>query len=375
MNEKELREIKRRFRPDKNNILSIKGCLVNGEKAIVARFNQPIAACSLEESEKLLGIMKKSLSGGLGTNLIDLEFPAEAPTTSEQHQLLMALRNSYLKDEIALERFYQTIIESVQIEGNYVILLAFDNYDVYSFYADSERSDSSELYSYIVCSICPVKPLNAGLYFREYDSTFRSIEAHAMLAAPEMGFLFPAFDNRSANIYGTLYYTKDISNLHANFIEQIFGLPLPMSSAEQKDQFEQCLTETLAEECDFEVVRSVHNQIAEMVQEHKEQKQEEPLKLSKKKLKTVLEYCGIGEEKVSRFGERFEEQFGTGGEVVPNSIVNVKKFEVTTPDVSIKINPERTDLVSTQVIGGVRYIMIRAGEGVEVNGVSVKIKE
>lgn len=375
MNEKELREIKRRFRPDKNNILSIRGCLVNGEKTIISRFNQPMAACSVEEGEKLLGIMKKSLSGGLGTNLIDLDFPADAPTTSEPHQLLMTLRNSSLKDEEALERFYAAVIESIRIEGTFVILLACDHYDVYSFHADGEKSDSSELYTYIVCSICPVKPLNAGLYFREYDSTFRAIEEHTMLSAPELGFLFPAFDDRAANIYGALYYTKDISNPHAGLIDRIFGLPLPMSSVEQKDHFEHCLTETLADECDFEVVRSVHNQIAELVQEHKEQKQEEPLKLSKKKLKTVLEYCGIGEEKVSQFGDRFEEQFGSQGEVSPSSIVNVKKFEVTTPDVSIKVNPERTDLVSTQIIGGVRYIMIRANEGVEVNGVSIKIKE
>jgi hypothetical protein len=111
-----------------------------------------------------------------------------------------------------------------------------------------------------------------------------------------------------------------------------------------------------------------------MVKEHKEQKEQEPLKLSKRKLKTVLEYCGVDGEKVEKFGDRFDEEFGEGGEVAPKNIVNTKKFEVVTPDVSIKINPERTDLVSTQVINGVKYIMIRANEGVEVNGVTIDIK-
>ena len=146
-----------------------------------------------------------------------------------------------------------------------------------------------------------------------------------------------------------------------------------MSASQKKDNFDSCLKETLQDECNFEVVRSVHDQIAEMVEEHKATKQEEPLKLSKNHLKSVLEYCGVAEEKVEEFGEKFDEQFGKNAEVAPKSIVDVKKFQLNTPDISIKVNPERTDLVSTQVINGVRYIMIRANEGVEVNGVNIDI--
>ena len=374
MTDKELREIKRRFRPDKNNILNLKGCLVNSEKTIVSHINQPMASCSVEDSEKILGIMKKAISGSLGTNLLDLEFPAEAPSVSEKHKVLMELKNTYLKNENALNCFYRQVIESVHFEGSFAILLASDNYDVFSYSEDGEKADSSEIFSYIICAVCPVKPLNAGLCYRDYDTSFRSLDEQTLLCPPEIGFMFPAFDNRSTNIYNTLYYTKNVADVHPEFIDNIFGLPLPMSATEQKDSFDACLKETLAEECDFEVVRSVHDQISEMVQEHKDQKQEEPLKLSKKELKNVLEYCGIEEEKVEEFGEKFDEQFGKNAEISPKSIVDVKKFEVVTPDVSIKVNPERTDLVSTQVINGVRYIMIRANEGVEVNGVNISIK-
>ncbi|MBQ9919985.1 MAG: DUF4317 domain-containing protein [Clostridia bacterium] len=374
MTEKELREIKRRFRPDKNNILSIRGCLVNGEKTIIGEINQPMASCSVTDSEKILGIMKKAISGSLGTNLLDLEFPAEAPTTSDKHKLLSDLRGSYLKNEDALRYFYQRVIDSVHFEGSFAILLASDNYDVFSYTNDGEKADSSEIFSYIVCAVCPVKPLDAGLCYNQYDTSFRSLEQHTLLCPPEIGFMFPAFDNRSANIYGTLNYTKSVTDVHAEFIENIFGLDFPMSANEQKQSFDNCLKETLTDECDFNLVRSVHDQIAEMVQEHKDQKQQEPLKLSKKDLKGVLEYCGIDSDKVEQFGERFDEQFGKNAEVAPKSIVDVKKFQVSTPDVSIKVNPDRTDLVSTEVINGVRYILIRANEGVEVNGVNIDIK-
>lgn len=374
MNEKELREIRRRIRPDKGNILKIKGCLVNSEKTIVSQFSQPIAACSQEESEKLLSIMKKSLSGSLGVNLIQLEWGGTAAMESEEHKLLCALRKSSLDDDNILSQFYKKIIDSVNFEGSYVILLCADNYDVYYYSSDGEKSDSSEVFSYIVCSICPVKPLNAGLYFRQFDNTFRAIEEHTMLSNPEIGFMFPAFENRSANIYGCLYYTKDIGNTHPEFVNNIFGLEAPKSAPVQKDEFKNCLKEALNEDCDFSVVRSVHNQISEMVEEHKNSKEAEPLKLSKQTFKTVLEYCGVDQKKVEEFEEKFENNFGKKAEITPKTIVDVKKFELTTPDVSIKVNPDRTDLVSTQTINGVKYILIRASEGVEVNGINVDIK-
>lgn len=371
MNDKELREIRRRFRPTQSNILSIKGCLVNTEGTIVSKFNQPLAGCSEEESEKLLSAMKKSLSGGLGTNLTDLEFSGMQAAESPEHKLLMALRASSLKDEALLDEFYSRVIQSVHIDSGYAILLAFDNYDVFTYSASGEKEDSSTVFSYLVCSICPVKPLNAGLYFRQFDNSFHSIEEHIMLSAPEMGFMFPSFDDRAANIYNVLYYTRDISNIHPDFISGIFNLEIPMSAAEKKESFEECLTETLSEECDFNLVCSVHNQISEMIAEHKESRSDEPLRLTKTSFKNMLENCGVAEDRVEEFGNRFDEQFGKGAQLSPKSIVDVNKFELSTPDVTVKVNPDRTDLISTQTINGVRYIMIRAVEGVEVNGVSV----
>ena len=59
--------------------------------------------------------------------------------------------------------------------------------------------------------------------------------------------------------------------------------------------------------------------------------------------------------------------------VSPRNLIDARRFEVRTPDVVIKVNPERADLIQTRVIGGIKYIMISAEEAVEVNGVSVHI--
>ena len=153
MNEKEVAEIRRRFRQDKGNITHIRGCYVNDKKEIVTEFNQSVALMSQEESEKFLAILKRTLSGTLGKNLLDITFATEQVVHGEEHKLLMALRDSALKDDEAVHRFFDKVIQSVDLEGNYLILLTHDTYDVFFRSADGERQEdaSSEVFSYKMC--------------------------------------------------------------------------------------------------------------------------------------------------------------------------------------------------------------------------------
>ncbi len=372
MNEKELREIKRRFRPEKSNIPRIVGCFVNGNREIIHRISQPIGSSDSVVSEKLLGVMKKVLSGSLGTNLKEMSFSTKDVTDSEKHKLLMRLRESELKDSDVLEAFYSAVIGSYMTDGNYVILLANDVYDVFSKGNEGEEASSSERFSYVVCAVCPLKSAPESLSFRESDSLFHTISASGLLSSPELGFTFPLFDDRKTNIYGALYYTRSISESHSEFTESVFGKESPMPPKVQKAAFNECLAEVLEEELSLELVRSVHTQIAEMVDSHRESHDPEPLVITKSTVRSVLSGCGVGDEKLDKIGEKMDETFGVGAELAPANIVNTKKYELVTPNVTIKVDPDHKELVSTQVIDGVRYILIRATEGVEVNGINVK---
>ena len=88
-------------------------------------------------------------------------------------------------------------------------------------------------------------------------------------------------------------------------------------------------------------------------------------------LKDVLESCGVSEDKRMQFGAQFDESFGGGAVLNPRNLIDVKKCVVKTPDVSITVNPERPDLIETRTLGGVRYILIKADEGVELNGIDL----
>lgn len=374
MNDKELREVRKRFRPDQNNISHIRGCFVNEKKEIVTEFNESLALCPQEETESLLAIMKKTLSGSLGTNLIDLKFRTEQVRESDEHALLMALKRSELSDDDAVHELFFRIKENVTLGGNYVILLAFDKYDYFEYGKDGEKNeDSFGVYNFFVCSICPIKHMKSAVSFHAYDNTFHTLSSDSLIGAPELGFIFPAFEDRQENIYGSLYYTHDITKNHTDFVKRIFDLELPMPAAVQKETFDECLSETMSGGCDFELLCSVQEQISEMIEEHKEEKSVEPLRVSKNEIKNTLKYCGIEEEKLEEFDKLYDEQFGEKTEVAPQNIVDVKKLEVKMPDVTIKVNPKRRDLVSTQIINGAKYILIKADENVSVNGIDIKI--
>lgn len=372
MNEKELREIKRRFRPDKSNIPNIVGCFINGEGQIISRFSQSILLSESDESEALLSVMKKALSGSLGTNLIDIEFSTSDVTNTEEHKLLMSLRDTHLKDEAALSAFFERVAESVHMESNFVVLLANDIYDVYTKENDEETA-SSVTFNYIVCAICPLKDASEGLFFRESDRLFHSVTANAILTRPVLGFMFPTFDDRAANIYHTLYYTKDLSSSSPEFVARIFGKEPPMPAKVQKATFGSCLYDSLGDECSLEVIRSVNKQIAEMEEAHKELKIPEPLTLTKSTVKGILEKCGVEEKTLEVLGEKMDESYGKNAELRPKNLVTTTRLEVALPDIKISVKKGKEDMISTQVIGGKRYVLIDASEGVEVNGIPVKI--
>ncbi len=375
MNEKEIAELRRRFRADKSSISRVRGCYVNEKREIISQFDQSLGILGQTESEQLLSTLRKTLSGTLGKNLLDIPFDTRQVVEGDQHKLLMTLRNSALRDEEAVSAFYQRVIQSLDLEGNYLILLVQDDYDVPYRSKDDQRQDdaSSEVFRYILCSICPVKQTKEALSYYVYENAFHSISADWVVSAPEMGFLFPSFDERSTNLYDALYYCKDTSQTHPDFVEAVFHAPAPMPAAEQMETFQALLEDTLSDECRYQVVQSVHGQLREMIEEHKANKVEEPLVVDKGTVRRVLEHSGVSEEHVEAFEERYDDAFGADADLSPRNLVDTKQLEITTPDVTIKVSPDRGDLVETRLIDGARYILIRAEEGVAVNGVPIQI--
>lgn len=375
MNKKDISEIRRRLNPESQNPIEIRGCYVNGKKAVVSTFHRPLIALPETEADSYMSIFKRVLSGDIGKNLMELKFPVDQVMEGEAHGRLTDMNREALSEDDIVEEFFARVIESTEMEGNYLILLMHDTYDV-PFRSKSEGAESLEsenVFSYLICAVCPVKQGKPALSYFASENDFHSREPDWQVSSPEMGFLFPAYEDGGPNIHKALFYTKDIADSHVDFTDAVLATSEVTPAAEQKEAFQSLLVESLEDECSLEVVQAVSEQIIQRLEEQKSDKEAEPARISKREVCQMLTECGVSDTKTEAFEQNFDERFGLGMDLPAASIVNEKQFEVRTPDVVVRVSPDRANLIETRVIDGVKYILIRAEEGVTVNGMSVGI--
>ena len=372
MNKKEIAEIKKRFTKTKCTVTRICGCYVDAEKQKRMTLKEAFAGLPEEEMFKYIDIFRKTLSGSIGKTLMNMEFPTEEETAEDGKQrFLMQLLESKLADEQLLNQFYDTIIENYNYPENYFIILIHDAYDIPKITTDGiENFDASEyVYDYILCSICPVKLTKPGLCYNTETNHIQDRIRDWLVQPPELGFLFPAFNDRNMDIHSLLYYSKNSDDLDLAITENVLGCRLPLPPKIQKETFNAIVEEALGLECDYDIVKSIHENLNQMVEENKENP--EPLALDRTDIGRLLEKSGVEEEQLAVFETRYDETVGEKEHLMANNISNTRKFEVRTPDVTVQVNPERTDLIETKVIDGVPCLVIEINDLVEVNGIQI----
>ena len=331
MNKKEISEIKKQLTPANCNITRICGCYVDAEKNKKTELKEAFLSLSEEEMFKYFEIFKKTLSGTLGKNLMNMEFPLAEEKEGGKHEFLMKLRASKLKDDALIESFYDKIIENYDYPENYYIILVHAVYDIPGRTSDGIDMDdaSEEIYEHLLCSICPVKLSKAGLCYNAEANLIQDRIRDWIVEMPENGFLFPLFNDRSTDIHGMLYYSKNAEQLHDIFVDEVFGCTAPLSAGGQRDSFNMLVEET-------------------------------------------LEDCGVEDEKLETFDNQYEAVAGEKATMVASNITNTRKFEIKTPDVVIHVEPDKVELVETRIIDGRKCLVIPM-EDVEINGIRVRM--
>jgi len=374
MNKKEINEIKKQFAPERCTITRICGCYVDGEKNKKAELAQTFLTLTEEENFKYFTIFKNTLSGSLGKNLLNMEFPNEQEQPGGTQEFLLRLKNSKLQDNDLLEQFYDKVIETYNYPENYYIILVYAAYDVPGQTEDGmENEDASDyVYDYVLCSICPVKLTEAGLCYNERSNSIESRIRDWVVTAPIHGFLFPAFNDRNSDIHSLLYYTKNSEQMQEEFIDKTLGCGAPLSYKAQKETFQDIIENSLGEQCDFEMVKTIHENLNEYVETY--QDAPEPPVLDKMEMKKLLADSGVKPEALLSFETAFDTI--VCDEEKPRfaaaNVASTRSFDIKMPDVVIKVKPERTDLVETRVIDGRQYIMIEVNDSVEVNGINIR---
>ncbi|MBR6382138.1 MAG: DUF4317 domain-containing protein [Lachnospiraceae bacterium] len=373
----ELTELKKLYTQKNCSVSRICGCYVDGDKNKKAQFARSFLGLPEEEMFKYFEIFRKALSGTPGKNCIDLEFLQEsvredAGGIQTPQDFLLALRDSKLKDEDLLYEYFNRIISSFEYVGNYLILVVADAYDVPGRAMDgAEMEDASdEIYEYLLTVICPVNLTEPGLSFNAETGEFHNRVRDWVVELPMTGFLFPAFNDRTADIHSVLYYSKDAENLNESFIELMLGCAQPMSAGAQKETFQALVEETLGETCQFEAVKNIHEKMGELIEEHREELT--PLMLDRGELKGLFASSGVDNAHMAEFEQHYEAAAGDSAPLMVSNVYNPRSFDIKTPDVVIKVKPDRTDLIDERTVDGRPCLVVELGGEVVVNGIQVK---
>lgn len=372
MNRKEVLEIRKQFTPDNCAITRICGCYVDHEKNIIFESKDAFLSLPEEEEFKYFEIFRHTLSGTLGKNLVDMEFPLEQEKAGGTQEFLLKLRDTRLEDDALVQEFYKKIIENYDYGENYYIILIHSVYDIpgKSAAGDEMFDASDEVYAHIMCSICPVKMSKAGLSYNVVTNSIADRVRDWVVEQPINGFLFPAFNDRSSDIHSVFTYAKNPEIEQPALIETVLGSVMPLTPATQKEMFQSILSETLEEDGNYEVIKSVYENLNEMIEENKDNP--EPLSFSKTEVKKLLENSGVPEKNMQTFEQVFDAHTNGEAELIATNIASTKSFGIETPDIVVKVNPERADLVETKLIDGRQCLVIAVDDHVEVNGISVR---
>ena len=316
MRKKDILELKKRLKKDHCTFTKMCGCYVNGEKHIILKFRETFLNLDEDEYFKYLEIAKKVLSGTIGNNLLELNFPINDDLINEKQISLMQLKNSQLKDDTLLDNFYDSIIDNYDYTGNLLILIFHDAYDVITKTKDNAKLDESEeVYEYVLCAICPVSLSEPGLRYFEEENKIKARIRDCIVESPTNGFVFPAFINRSSDVNSIMYYTKNAKDTHPELMENTLGCYSKQTATIQKETFQSIIKDSFgadekkAEKIFMEVQENLNN----MIDEYKaiyDDVDSEPITLKKDDIQSILIESGIPEEVTMQIEKSYEEVFG-----------------------------------------------------------------
>lgn len=420
MNKKEVLEIKRRFKKEECTFTRMCGCYVDGERNRVVELGETFLNLEDEEFYKYLEIARKVLSGTIGNNLLELEFPVEEESVGGRQQFLTALRASALQNDDLLERFYDLIIDNYEYAGNYLILIFHDAYDVMTKTSDNNKLDESEeVYEYLLCAICPVALSKPGLGYREDENRIGPRIRDWVVCAPESGFIFPAFTDRSADIHSVMTYHKNAKEPHVEFMEGALGCNARRTATEQKQAFESIVKKAFGgdEDASREVFYEIQQGLSDMAEQESEDTAEsEPVRLTAENIGEIMAESDIPEAAAAMIEESYREEFQDEVPVLEH-LIDTKAVEaagkikqekelvqkvavleqqledtrmlaglpekeeeaptggIKTYDVILRVKPEKASQIKSQMIDGQKCLVIpmEENEHAAINGVNTTV--
>ena len=370
MDKKAISEIRKLIKPD-SCVDRIRGCYVNEEGQVIRELHDSLASMEKESLEKYCEILRGALSGKLGRNLFNMEFPVAEEIEGGRQEKLYRLLQSGLRDDSLLTAFFEGAVDKFRCDSKYLILLVHGMYDIPARGTDNaEQEDASDyVYPFLLCCICPVILVKEGLCYDEEACTFLDRRTDWAVQKPVSGFLFPAFNDRQPDIHSLLYYCRKEDARHEEISEDLLGCVLPMPETDQKEIFRSMVEQTLGRDCNFENVKNLNDAVSELIEQNKDSG--EPVQIERAEMRRLLSENGADQSVLEDFDAAYDEAVGAGVPLMAENLIDTSKLEVRSPSMRISVRSEMTDMLKTRVIDGMEYLLIPVTDELEVNGIRI----
>lgn len=376
MNKKEVAELRKLFKPDTTAIDFIVTAFVkHTERGTEITSIDKNRLLAMDDSEvfKYLDIAKRTLSGTLEKNLLNIEFPTSECSEGGCQDRLYKLLSSGFNNDDMLEDFITRIADNYDTAEHLMIQLVHGSYDVPVKAKDKATlEDSDTVYDYMICSICPMILEKAGICYDTQENKFKPLEQKLIADKPVAGFLYPAFNNRATDLYQALFYAKKMEDIHSELITALTGGKTPVPADMQQKLFSDIVSK-VTKVMDFDDTRNIHSEIREKIDTR--HFNEEDTHITKNDIKAIIGGAidGVDEDAVDKAYDEVMADYDDGSLALEN-IVDTTKFNIGVPDIEIKIKPEKAYDIEQKIVDGKKCFVIPMSGSVEVNGVPISDK-
>lgn len=338
---------------------------IGANKELLCRKRQLFMNMEEMGQHKFLELIRKGMGGSIGKNI-----ETRTIADSEKRKVLQAIIGDNLQNEKLIENFYEEIAGIYPECENILVILITNTYDIPARGNDGHKNleDSDEVYDFMQCFVCPVSLEEPGLQYNEKESRFEQKDTRWCVGQPYGSFLYPSFEERSADEEKVTIFMKKQGNPFTQILPELLDIDNDFGIMEQQEALQEVIETAVESRPDkVKIVQTIQEKVIEKMESLDNQV------LTKEILSAVLEESGIKEENVEEAIACFDENVGDK-ELQPLLMIK-KDLQIKFPDGVVKVNAAMKEQIETAVINGKKclVISIEDGEPVEVNGVRVTL--
>ncbi|KTE91434.1 hypothetical protein AT727_22190 [Desulfitobacterium hafniense] len=379
MNKNDVASIRKEFKMDntKLKLAQVVSIYVKGDlKQIIGTEKEYFERMDAQKQDLYLKNFKKLLTGPLDAKVFELEFSdnklGQNPT---QRALIETLRPDHFAERI--EEIALRIIENSHYEGDFMI--TFLRGEVYKPAKKERTADESGLddvvfsFEFLMGSINPVTLPKTALKFDFEDRVFKAdipMDVTINLSAPLDGFMFPAWNDDSADVNKVVYYANKANTPNLEFLAQVLGCDFQTTAQTEKEQFLEIVQEVAGREIEPEKIASIYESVNTILTRNEEEESPDIASVGLKDMEKILQASGV--ENTQGLETAFMKVTGTekyefkASNIVPNFKGKSVKIENNT--VSISISPQDLRNIKQVKKDGKRYLLIEIDEAANLEG-------